>query len=131
MISILPFAGFAVAISHIFLRVKNKWLKSVFRFSAGFGIGAYGAIIIAVFKYYWWLSIILSILLLTGNQLYGISRGPNANRQECIDCPLAHSDPPCEPIRNTNIRIRKVHDIIDEELQKVQWSSHEKKPKTK
>ncbi len=130
VISILPFAGFGLAISHIFLKVKNKWLKAVFRFSAGFGIGAFGAIIIAVFKYYWWLSIILSVLLLTGNQLYGISRGRNANRKECIDCPLANGDPPCEPIRNTNIRIRKVHEIIDEELQKAQNPSQSKGKKT-
>ena len=114
---------------HIFLKIKNKWIKSIFRFSAGFGIGAYGAIIIAVFRYYWWLSIILLVLLLTGNQLYGMSRGRNANRLECIDCPLANSDPPCEPIRNTNIRIRKVHDIIDEELHKVQRSDAKKEKK--
>ncbi len=129
VISIIPFAGFALAISHIFLKPKNKWLKSIFRFSAGFGIGAFGAIIIAVFKYYWWLSIILSVLVLTGNQLYGMSRGRDANRKECIDCPLAHSDPPCEPIRNTNIRIRKVHEIIDDELQMIQKSDLEKNNK--
>ena len=130
VICILPFAGFGLSISHLFLRVKNKWLKSIFRFSAGFGIGAFGAIIVAVFKYYWWLSIILSMLLLAGNQLYGMSRGHNANRQECIDCPLANSDPPCEPIRNTNIRIRKVHEIVDEELQKAQKQAQTKGKKT-
>ena len=129
VISILPFAGFGLAVIHLFLHFKNKWIKAFFRFTAGFGIGAYGAIIIAVFKYYWWLSLILAALLIAGNQLYGMSRGRNRNRNECIDCPLASSNPPCEPIRNTNIRIRKVHAIIDEELERVQKQSEKKDEK--
>ena len=123
VISILPFAGFGLAVVHLFLRFKNKWIKSFFRFSAGFGIGAYGAIIVAVFSFYWWLSIILALLLIAGNQLYGMSRGRNRNRNECSDCPLATRDPPCEPVRNTNIRIRKIHEIIDEEVEKASKSS--------
>ena len=118
VISILPFAGFGLAILHIFLKMKNKWIKAFFRFAAGFGIGAYCAIIIVVPK--WWVRIVLAILLLAGNQLYGLSRGRNANAQKCQNCPLRESDPPCSPVRNTNIKIRKIHKIVDDELEKVQ-----------
>ena len=123
VISILPFAGFGLAILHIFLKLKNKWIKAFFRFTAGFGIGAYCAIIIIVPK--WWIRVVLTILLLAGNQLYGISRGRNANARKCLECPLSVSDPPCSPIRNTNIKIRKIHKIVDEELEKAQKKSRE------
>lgn len=119
--SILPFAGFGFAIIHRLLKVKNKWLKAFSRFTAGFGIGAYGALMIQTLfiPKRWWLALILAVLLLLGNQLYGISRGPNANRKKCTNCPLRTQEPTCNPDRNTNIRVRKVYAIVEEELQKT------------
>ncbi|MFW9924181.1 MAG: hypothetical protein ACFFDW_12930, partial [Candidatus Thorarchaeota archaeon] len=116
VITILPFAGFGLAIIHVFLNFNNKWIKAFFRFTAGFGIGAYIAIIIVVPS--WWVRIVLAALLLGGNQFYGLSRGRNKNRNKCPDCPLSQADPPCRPIHNTNVKVRKVYQIIQEELQK-------------
>ncbi len=117
VITILPFTGFGLAILHKLFQLKNKWLKAISRFIAGFGIGAYCAIVIEVPL--WWLRVVLVFLLLAGNNLYGLSRGRNANRKKCIDCPLAEADPPCNPERNTNIRVRKLYKIIEEELEKT------------
>ena len=122
VIATLPFTGFGLAILHRILRIKNKWLKALFRFIAGFGIGAYFTVIIQTFfiPKWWWIGIILLLLLTIGNQLYGISRGPNANRKKCRDCPMKDHDPICDPDRNTNIRIRKVYAIVEEELRKYE-----------
>ncbi|NHJ85972.1 MAG: hypothetical protein FK734_10955 [Asgard group archaeon] len=117
VISILPFAGFGLAITHLLFKFKNKWIKAFLRFIAGFGIGAYCAVIII--GPYWWARVLLAFLLLAGNQLYGMSRGRGANRKICDECELQHADPPCNPDRNTNIRIRKIYTIIEEELQKA------------
>ncbi|NHK32804.1 MAG: hypothetical protein FK730_15750 [Asgard group archaeon] len=124
----LPFAGFGLAIIHRLFKLKNKWLKAFSRFTAGFGIGAYCALMIQTLfvPKRWWLAFILAVLLLLGNQLYGISRGANANRKRCVDCPLRTQDPPCNPERNTNIRVRKIYSIVEEELQKAK--EHVKKP---
>jgi hypothetical protein len=129
VMSILPFAGFGLAIFHLIFKVKNKWIKSFFRFSAGFGIAAYGALAIATFTEIkqWWLGIILLVILLTGNQLYGMSRGRSANRKECTDCALREANPPCLPEKNTNIRVRKVYAIIEEELKTLQEKRERKK----
>lgn len=125
VIASLPFAGFALAIIHRVFRIKNKWLKAFFRFVAGFGIGAYFAVIIQTFfvKKWWWIGFILLALLILGNQLYGISRGPNANRKKCHSCPMREIDPACNPDRNTNIRVRKVYKIVEEELKKYEQQS--------
>ena len=128
VITVLPFAGFGLAIIHKLLHLKNKWLKAIFRFIAGFGIGAYCAMVIEVPK--WWLRFILVLLLLAGNNMYGISRGRNANRRKCEDCPLAMADPPCNPDRNTNIKVRKLYKIIDEELEKTKRKSVKPAPET-
>jgi len=116
----LPFAGFGIAIIHKLIHLKNKWLKAFSRFVAGFGIGAYFALIIQTFfvPKKWWLGLILLVLLFLGNQLYGISRGPMANRKKCQTCPLGQEGL-CDPERNTNIRVRKVYAIIEEELEKA------------
>jgi len=129
VISILPFAGFGLAIFHLIFKVKNKWVKAIFRFTAGFGIGAYGALAIATFTEIsqWWWGIVLLVILLAGNQTYGMSRGRTANRQICLDCPLREADPPCQPEKNTNIKVRKIYAIIEEELQKLQEKKRNKK----
>jgi len=129
VMSILPFAGFGLAIFHLIFKIKNKWIKAFFRFTAGFGIAAYGALAIATFTEtnQWWWGIILLVLLFAGNQLYGMSRGRAANRNKCLECPLREAEPPCLPEKNTNIRVRKIYAIVEEELQALQ----EKRDKTK
>jgi len=121
VISILPFAGFGLAIFHRLLKLKNKWIKAFSRFTAGFGIGAYCALMIQTLfiPRWWWIALILAVLLLLGNQMYGISRGPNANRSKCANCPLRIQEPSCNPDRNTNIKVRKIYAIVEEELQKA------------
>lgn len=125
VVMILPFTGFGLAVLHLIFKFKNKWIKTFFRFVAGFGIGAYGAMIILVPK--WWVRVTLALLLLLGNQLYGLSRGPNANRKLCIDCPLANAEPPCRPIYVTNVKVRKVYNIIEEELEKSKRKNKQQK----
>lgn len=129
VMSILPFAGFGLAIIHLIFKIKNKWIKAFFRFAAGFGIAAYGALAIATFTELkqWWLGIILLVILLAGNQLYGVSRGRAANRKECEDCPLHKADPQCLPEKNTNIKVRKIYAIIEEELKVLQEKRDKKK----
>jgi hypothetical protein len=120
--SILPFAGYGLAIIHKLFNVKNKWIKAVFRFVAGFGIAAYCALMIQILfiPKRWWLALVLALLLMMGNQLYGISRGPNANRKKCVECPLRLQDvPKCNPDKNTNIKVRKIYAIVEEELEKA------------
>ncbi|MHA1442606.1 MAG: hypothetical protein ACTSPK_12210 [Candidatus Heimdallarchaeota archaeon] len=129
VIASLPFAGFGLAIIHLFLKFKNKWIKGFFRFTAGFGIGAYLAIIIVVPS--WWVRIVLAVLLLGGNQFYGISRGKNSNMRKCQDCPLREADPPCRPIHNTNVRVRKLHNIVEDELEKTRARMKEKRENQK
>ncbi len=120
VIASLPFAGFGIAIIHKLLGLKNKWLKAISRFIVGFGIGAYWALVIQTFfvPKKWWIAFILIILLFLGNQLYGISRGAAANRKLCRACPMQEHEPKCEPDRNTNIRVRKIYAIVEEELAK-------------
>lgn len=120
VIASIPFAGFGLSIIHILLKIKNKWLKAISRFSAGFGIGAYGALIIATFflPEKWWLGFILIALLLLGNQSYGLGRGSNANRKICKICPLSEGKPPCNPEINTNIKVRKLYAIVEEEMER-------------
>ncbi|MHA1211186.1 MAG: hypothetical protein ACTSSH_01880 [Candidatus Heimdallarchaeota archaeon] len=125
VIASVPFGGFFLAIIHKIVKLKIKWLKAIFRFAAGFGIGAFCALIIETFflPKYWWLGFILIVLLFLGNQLYGISRGSGANRKKCRDCPLNEQEEVCNPDRNTNIRVRKVYAIVEEELRKAQERS--------
>ncbi|MHA1435087.1 MAG: hypothetical protein ACTSO7_14695 [Candidatus Heimdallarchaeota archaeon] len=125
VIASLPFAGYGLAIIHLFVKFKNKWIKAFFRFTAGFGIGAYLGIIIIVPS--WWVRIVLAVLLLGGNTLYGMSRGKNSNMRKCQDCPLRDADPPCRPIHNTNVRVRKLYNIVEDELEKTRQRMQEKK----
>ena len=104
---------------------KNKWIKAFFRFIAGFGIAAYLVMILEVPN--WWVRIVLAFLLIAGNSLYGMSRGRNRNMRKCHDCPLKEADPPCRPIHNTNIRVRKLHNIVEEELEKTRQRMKEKR----
>ncbi|NHJ31872.1 MAG: hypothetical protein FK732_03325 [Asgard group archaeon] len=132
VLSILPFVGIFISIYHLIFKVKNKWIKGLFRFIVGFGNSTYAALAIAVFTETskWWWGIIILVTLFLGNQLYGMSRGKAANRKLCDDCPLSKADPPCRPEGNTNIKIRKVYAIIEEELQLLQEKANKKKEST-
>ncbi|MEA2069838.1 MAG: hypothetical protein U9O98_00955 [Asgard group archaeon] len=116
ILSTTPFIGFTIAILHSLLKVKIKWFKAISRFLSGLSIGAFIGIIIAVPN--WFIRFILGVFLILGHQLYGKIRGSNANRKKCQTCPLRNADPPCQPRKNTNIRIRKLYEYIDFQAQK-------------
>ena len=50
---------------------------------------------------------------------------------KCEDCPLRDADPPCRPIHNTNVRIRKLHNIVEDELEKTRARMKEKRENNK
>ena len=110
--------GCTVAIIHGIIHPEKKWIRSFMRFSLGFGLGAYISIIIIGPR--WWLRAIFSIILIGGVSLYRFVRGENANLELCDECPLHVADPPCDPMKNTDIRAKKINDIVDEQLEKLQ-----------
>ncbi len=107
--------GCSSAIFHFIIRPKNKWTKSLLRITAGFGIGSFVGLII--FLRIWWLQLILFLLLAGGYLLYGLMRGVGNNLQYCADCPLHTAEIPCKPIKNTQIRIKKINEILASKLE--------------
>jgi len=110
--------GCATAIIHSIIHPENKWFKSFLRFSLGFGLGAYLSIIIISPK--WWLRAIFSIIFIGGVSLYRIMRVEKANLELCEECPLHIADPPCDPMKNTDIKVKKINEIVDERIEKIQ-----------
>ena len=115
--------GCAMAIIHALIHPENKWIKSFLRFALGFGLGAYLSIIILGPR--WWLRAIFSFILIGGVVLYRIMRGDEANLELCEDCPLHKADPPCDPMKNTDIRIKKINEIIDKRIERIKKSKNE------
>ena len=109
--------GCTSAIVHVIIHPEKKWLKSILRFSLGFGLGAYIGIIIIGPK--WWLRAIFTIILIGGIFLYRFMRVEEANLELCNDCPLHTADPPCDPMKNTDIKVKKINAIVDEQLEKL------------
>ena len=109
--------GCAAAIFHAIIHPENKWIRSFLRFSLGFGLGAYITIIILGPR--WWLRAIFSIILIGGISLYRFVRGEKANLELCDECPLHSADPPCDPMKNTDIKVKKINDIVDKQLEKI------------
>ena len=107
--------GITAPFIHFAIRPKNKWIKTIFRVFAGIGIGAYVGLMILIGV--WWLILIMFLLLIGSFSLYGMMRGKNVNLKKCKDCPMRHSDPPCFPVRNTNIKIKKINDFLAEQVE--------------
>jgi hypothetical protein len=107
--------GSVTAIVHFLIKPDNKWFKSLFRIFAGFGIGSFVGLII--FLRVWWLQTILSFMLIGGYTLYGIMRGVGHNLEDCKSCPLHTAEIPCNPRKNTQIRIRKLNELIARNLE--------------
>lgn len=119
--------GCGSAIFHFIIRPKNKWIKSLLRIIAGFGIGSFVGLI--VFLRIWWLQFILFLLLAGGYLLYGLMRGVGNNLKYCPDCPLHTAEIPCKPIRNTQIRIKKINEILASKLEEEKKKKEEMKTK--
>ncbi|MFW9852084.1 MAG: hypothetical protein ACFFDS_04030 [Candidatus Thorarchaeota archaeon] len=100
---------------HLLIRPENKWIKVLFRGSLGLGIGAYIAII--VLGPTWWIRLILGILIPIEIALFFIVRGKRANLELCDSCPLHFADPPCDPMKNTEIRAAKINQLIDTQIE--------------
>ena len=99
---------------HILIRPEKKWLKAIFRGSLGLGGGAYIAVIIL--GPVWWTRLILIAFIPFEIALFFSVRGKKANLAICETCPLHHADPPCDPMKNTEIRINKLNSMIDSQI---------------
>ncbi len=107
--------GTATAIFHFLIKPEDKWLKTLLRIFAGFGIGSFVGLII--FLRTWWLQLILSLMLAGGYLLYGIMRGVGHNLEDCNNCPLHTAENACDPRKNTQIRIRKINELLVKNLE--------------
>ncbi|MHA1219338.1 MAG: hypothetical protein ACTSO5_11785 [Candidatus Heimdallarchaeaceae archaeon] len=107
--------GTTSAIFHFLIKPENKWLKSLLRVFAGFGIGSFVGLII--FLRVWWLQLIMSLMLAGGYLLYGIMRGVGHNLEDCESCPMHTAEIPCNPRKNTQIRIRKINELMAKNLE--------------
>lgn len=114
---------------HFAIRPKNKWLKTLFRVSAGIALGAYIGLIVLIGFKNWWLQIIMFFFIGAGFVLYGLMRGNRANLRYCDTCPLHIADPPCLPQRNTNIKIKKINDFVSEQLNEKKARREERRKK--
>ena len=94
--------GVSMALLQVFIKPKNKWLKAIFRFWLGIGLGAYTAIIVQVSQldsvlgfYTIFIQIALFLLLIPGVLLYNILRG-DSPYMECQECEIKFSEPTCD-----------------------------------
>ncbi|MCG3221050.1 MAG: hypothetical protein H7641_06680 [Candidatus Heimdallarchaeota archaeon] len=99
---------------HLLTRPEKKWLKSIFRGSLGLGAGAYIAVI--VLGPVWWIRLILLAFIPFEIALFFTVRGKRANLAICDDCPLHTAEPPCDPMKNTEIRINNLNSLIDSQI---------------
>ncbi len=118
VLPIIFLIGFSSAVLHSLIHLKNKWLKAFLRFCLGFGIGAYIGIIIISPR--WWLRGIFILILFGVIGMFVIIRGTEANLELCDDCSLHSANPPCDPMKNTDLRVKKINDIVDAQLDKFQ-----------
>ncbi|MHA1205756.1 MAG: hypothetical protein ACTSSL_12630 [Candidatus Heimdallarchaeaceae archaeon] len=122
-VTIIGLIGFSAALIQYFAKFENKWIKAVFRFILGIGIGSYLIIVFITPK--WWLQLILASILILSGALYNIMRG-KANIQYCDMCPLHDAEPYCDPFENTRIKTEKIHKIVDEQIRIIQEKKAEK-----
>lgn len=116
-VTIIGLIGFSVAVIQYFIKPENKWIKAMFRFILGIGIGSY--LIIVLITPRWWLQLILGSILILSGALYNIMRG-KANVQYCDICPLHNAEPYCDPFENTRIKAEKIHKIVDDQIRIIQ-----------
>lgn len=116
ILAILFLFGCTSAILHFLVRPKRKFIKTLFRGSAGIGLAAYLTLII--YLRLWWLQLVLVLFLLSGFIVYGMIRGKGNNLKKCNSCPLHTAEIPCNPVKNTNIRVRKINELVAEQLKK-------------
>jgi len=125
ILPIVYLVGIAGMVSHIIIHPKNKWVKSLFRGLLGLGIGSYIAII--VLGPVWWTRLILGLFLPIELALFFIIRGSRANLELCETCVLHTADPPCDPMKNTEIRTNKLNELIDKQIEGIQqYWEHQK-----
>jgi hypothetical protein len=99
---------------HLLIRPEKKVLKTLFRASLGLGAGAYIAVIIL--GPIWWTRLILIAFIPFEIGLFFSVRGKKANLAICDECPLHQADPPCDPMKNTEIRINNLNSFIDSQI---------------
>ncbi|MCE7741275.1 MAG: hypothetical protein GOP50_02350 [Candidatus Heimdallarchaeota archaeon] len=94
--------GVGMALIQVFLKPKNKWLKSFFRLCLGIGLGAYTNIIVlaadlfnVIGNYIILVQITLFVLLIPGIYLYNILRG-DSPYLECKECEEKFIEPTCD-----------------------------------
>lgn len=94
--------GVLLALIQVFLKPKNKWVKTFFRFSLGIGLSGYTSIIILtsglsylIGHYTILVQIVLFLLLLPGVFLYNILRG-DSPYLECQECEDKYTKPTCD-----------------------------------
>ncbi len=112
---------------HFAIRPKNKWIKTIFRVSAGIALGAYIGLVVLINV--WWIRLIMLSFIVGGFSLYGLMRGKRANLRYCESCHLHFADPPCNPHRNTNIKIKKINDFVAEQLKEKKDKRKDRKNK--
>ncbi len=120
--------GLVALVLHSLIHPSNKWFKSLFRSSLGLGIGAYISII--VLGPTWWLRLILISFIPFEIALFFAIRGKRANLELCEECPLHFADPPCDPMRNTEIKSKKINQLIDSQIEGLKRYRMEKKQET-
>lgn len=120
-------AGIIALGLHLLLHPKNKWFKSLFRGVLGLAIGAYISII--VLGPTWWIRLILGLLIPVELVLFTIVRGKRANLELCETCPLHIAEPPCDPMKNTEIKAAKINQMIDSQIDNLKKYTAESKKK--
>ncbi|MHA1401104.1 MAG: hypothetical protein ACTSQE_12215 [Candidatus Heimdallarchaeaceae archaeon] len=113
---IICLIGVTAAIGQYLIKPENKWIKAFLRSLLGFGLGAYILLIVLTPK--WWLRIVLFVIALGGVYLYNLMRG-KANIEYCDTCPLHFAEPRCDPFENTQRKIQKLNQLIDEQIAKI------------
>jgi len=108
---------------HLLIRPEKKFLKSFFRASLGLGAGAYLAVIIL--GPVWWTRLILIIFIPFEIGLFFSVRGKKANLAICDTCPMHQANPPCDPMKNTEIRINKLNSFIDSQIDSLRIARQE------
>lgn len=110
---------------HLLLHPEKKWIKAIFRGILGLGIGAYIAVIILGPT--WWIRLILSAFIPIEIIIFAIVRGKRANLELCETCSLHFADPPCDPMKNTELKAAKINYLIDSQIENLKKYSMDTK----